>query len=787
MGDVRAVLLIEQAQRLGKLWGWLRWAIAPLVVTAVGASVLLQRCHADSCAEIVRRGAGQSSLDACESEYAETGNPIALRGYVQSLIALRDFERARAFASALISTSEQPAGWRQLGECSSETQDPERSTVELELSLAASKLVGDREAAVRALDSLQRTYLRRGRFATAFRISEQCIADAKAAKLYDLELNCHVAAAGAAIGTGALVLAKHQLDAADELLPRVKDSLHARATIAYEAGQLEQDTISGWPTPPHDSIAVTKFHEFLELNLEDQQPDFSRLVYQNLVPSLARLHRISEARVSLLCARLLTAADDLNSQTQNDVQQAYIEFQDGNLEYAYQLNSELFARLDVEDKLTVAEDQARIALNRHLPVEAERWARTAIDLAEHARRDEDEPGFPSLGISSHRVHYDLLFRSLVAQKRDADALLTLLAWQARSVPSVVAAADAPQTLRQAARQADAFQAWLPAPQAFSREDALRALAQIDLVVVTVIDNQVWVITNMRGVVQCHEIGDYSDVSDTISQLAVNQAAPARALAAGQRMLPSEVYRQTSQALYVIQDGRLASLSVPALRRSDGLLTGFGMSAPALVELRPVVRLLRLPMATCRPVPYPRRILALANAQGDLPESEREIAAVRETQVATTSFTRASATRDALVSVQPGDALLIATHAGISEVGGEIFLAEQSVSAMEISTWKLDVPVAVLSACATGQSKIDDIDLHASLAGALLLAGTRRVVATQRPVSDHAAAEFSKRFYAHDGLGDPVAATRAAQLELIRDANTEWPLFSVFVDDICSIH
>jgi CHAT domain-containing protein len=85
---------------------------------------------------------------------------------------------------------------------------------------------------------------------------------------------------------------------------------------------------------------------------------------------------------------------------------------------------------------------------------------------------------------------------------------------------------------------------------------------------------------------------------------------------------------------------------------------------------------------------------------------------------------------------------------------------------------------VLSACRTAGGRVLRGEGPAGLARAFLLAGARRVLATQWSIPDDATVELMDRFYAgllDEGLG-PAAALQAAQRWMAGQPGREHPFY-----------
>jgi len=123
-------------------------------------------------------------------------------------------------------------------------------------------------------------------------------------------------------------------------------------------------------------------------------------------------------------------------------------------------------------------------------------------------------------------------------------------------------------------------------------------------------------------------------------------------------------------------------------------------------------------------------------------------------------------------------LHVAAHAFVDEVHPEfsgIVLASAGsgatedgmVQAFEVMGQRFDLDLVVLSACETGQGRLERGEGLIGLARAFQLAGARNLVVSLWKVDDAATAAFMDAFYARLAAGEaPAAALRGAKLELV---------------------
>ncbi|MCX6597272.1 MAG: CHAT domain-containing protein [Acidobacteria bacterium] len=250
-------------------------------------------------------------------------------------------------------------------------------------------------------------------------------------------------------------------------------------------------------------------------------------------------------------------------------------------------------------------------------------------------------------------------------------------------------------------------------------------------------------------------------------------------------LPAEVRRGVRHVM-VVPDGWLAT--VP-----------FVFSGVAVSTL-PAARLLREVTVNAQDSHRPALALAAAQNQDGLPPLPEAMAEVRavEDSLSLPWRTLAAGTASgelaklALLRELPGlQVLHVAAHAVVDSERpnrSRIVLADSTLSAGEFE--KLDLSgldLVTLSACQTAQGRLIAGEGVQSLSAAFLRAGAHSVVASLWPVSDGAAREFMRQFYAAMAQGHGKAeALRIAQQRL-RDSKgalakpEHWAAFVLYGD------
>jgi CHAT domain-containing protein len=167
---------------------------------------------------------------------------------------------------------------------------------------------------------------------------------------------------------------------------------------------------------------------------------------------------------------------------------------------------------------------------------------------------------------------------------------------------------------------------------------------------------------------------------------------------------------------------------------------------------------------------------------DLPGVSPEIAATQAFFDDVRAYLGPDATHERLVELGEETRVLhLACHGWFEAEApllSRVFLADRPVYAFELQLLRLDLRLAVLSACHTAESSLTPGGEGQGLASALMGAGSDTVLATWWPMADDAASVFMDRFY--DALlkhgRDPWDATRTAQLAVRELSEFDHPLY-----------
>jgi CHAT domain-containing protein/Tfp pilus assembly protein PilF len=195
----------------------------------------------------------------------------------------------------------------------------------------------------------------------------------------------------------------------------------------------------------------------------------------------------------------------------------------------------------------------------------------------------------------------------------------------------------------------------------------------------------------------------------------------------------------------------------------------------------IIDVLRAPGATAS-----QPLLALANPDGTLPASSREVRELRGIRPAVTTLDRADATKSRFLQLAAGfPDLHLATHGVLDAESPErsyLLLAGADETAQRLSIAEiagLSLPangLTVLSACETALGEAIPGAALTTLAAAFSQAGAQTVVASLWQVNDAATREFMVAFHRALALKGRAEALQDAQRRLIGSARTAHPFY-----------
>ncbi|HWO25647.1 MAG TPA: CHAT domain-containing protein [Kofleriaceae bacterium] len=766
---------------------WLRRAV--LIGLSIGAVagvwLYLHRTKRLNCEAASRTEPFGTVGLICQEEYERTRDPATGARLADAIRRSGNRAAASALANELLATEARSDAFWILGEIASSEKQWDRAA---DLLQEARKLHRDEKrhvAVARDALALGRIHKENNRLAEALYAVDECITEARTGADREVEGLCHLAAAHLLGLAGYFDGAKQEIKAAEPLLKLERD----QARLQLELGNLEQEKLRGKDVYTGHEQAIAAFDKALGFATQARATSLVLSIEMNLSFSLAQKGSVDKAELH----HKVAVALDRNKDYESELAQlaARIAYRRNDLERAFAMNAALYPTMARgDDRFEVCVIQARIALTRGDLAGAELWARRAIEEVEQIRTAQTALELRPWVLASRRAAHELLFVVLARTGRFGEAVAIFDRWQGHTL---LEAMSRPELGRQPAlaEMASKIQSLARLMPAASRapllssedRDVAGALRTLDLFALAIAEGDVWRVTARRGQLRIDRLGALATLSEQLDEFQAQPTNPALATAAGERLVPAELFSDTS-TLHVILDTHpdmpLASLPVVALRRGD----------KPLIAVRPVLRLSRLPSGpadgsagtTCEAPATTGGATVLADPDGSLPSARvesKEIAPL----LATIPLVGASATSKALFAAKPSSVLHVAVHAGFDTYGGVLRLHDRPVSALEISTNKLGPPLVVLSGCSTARSA--DPELAGSLSTAFLASGSSQVIATLRPVTDQGAVDVMRRFYQRGGTADPVRALAAIQAELASSSNKDWPNFAVFGKDGCT--
>ncbi|MFT5679295.1 MAG: tetratricopeptide (TPR) repeat protein [Myxococcota bacterium] len=164
----------------------------------------------------------------------------------------------------------------------------------------------------------------------------------------------------------------------------------------------------------------------------------------------------------------------------------------------------------------------------------------------------------------------------------------------------------------------------------------------------------------------------------------------------------------------------------------------------------------------QPMVLPAAVASLADAHGDLPMADAEVAS------ADVFLRRSEVTHRALLELPPVGLLHIGVHSRRERGMPLLVMADGLIGPPEISNLPLSGnPIVLLSGCATGASALHR-GVERSMAGAFLSAGASAVIATRWPVQDREMGRFVQCMMTHWPFNDPARVTALVCQQLRRE-------------------
>jgi hypothetical protein len=265
--------------------------------------------------------------------------------------------------------------------------------------------------------------------------------------------------------------------------------------------------------------------------------------------------------------------------------------------------------------------------------------------------------------------------------------------------------------------------------------------------------------------------DLAELDRLVDDFVASPDDAARSRALARAILPAEALPPRGGRLHIVPIGPLLRVSFAALLVDDERL----VARHEIVYAPSVTGLAALASAPGDAGDRADAVV-LADARRDLAHARAELDVVVG-RTGARALAGAEADSAALRSAAGAGLLHIAGHSAVGSGGGYLVLSDGNVTAADVLSWRLRPRLAVLPTCASAVTHSGE--MWGSLAAAFLAAGSRDVVATLASVEDAVAAEFTRLFYQHGGIDDPVRATARAQRDLAaRHPVSAWSAFIV---------
>jgi tetratricopeptide (TPR) repeat protein len=762
---------------------WLRRAVLGgllLIGAVTGGWLYLHRTTRPDCEAASRTEPYGTIVVICQEEYERTREPATGARLADALRRSGNRAAAGGLANELLATEARSDAFWILGEIASTEKQWDRAIDLLQEARKLHRAEQRHVSVARDALSLAKLHSNSNRLAEALYAADECITESRAGSDREVEGLCHLAAAHLLTLAGYFDGTRLELNAAEPLVKLDRD----KARLEFERGNLLQELLRGKDLHDGQGQAIAHLERALALATRARATSLVLSLEMNLAFSLAQQGRVDQAELH----HKVAVALDSNKDYESEIAQiaARITYRRGDLERAFAMNAALYPTMAPgDDRFEVCVLQARIAIARNDLVAAELWARRGIEEVDRLRTTQTALELRPWVLASRRAAHELLFMVLAHTKRFAEAIAIFDQWQGHTLLEAMSRPELGKqpALAEMASKIESLRKLMPAASrapllSSGDRDVAGALRSLDLFALAIVDGNVWRMTAQRGQLRIDKLGSLNELSEELDKFQANPTDPALAAAAGERLVPAELFGETS-TLHVVLDTQLASLPVVALRRGD----------KPLIAVRPVIRLPRLPSgpasatdAACATPAGTGGATVLADPDGSLPSARMESKEIAPL-LATTPLVGASATSKALFAAKPSSVLHVAVHAGFDTYGGVLRLHDRPVSALEISTNKLGPPLVVLAGCSTAGSA--DPELAGSLSTAFLASGSSQVIATLRPVTDEGAVDVMRRFYQRGGIADPVRTLAAIQTELAGSANKDWPNFAVFGNNGCA--
>lgn len=385
---------------------------------------------------------------------------------------------------------------------------------------------------------------------------------------------------------------------------------------------------------------------------------------------------------------------------------------------------------------------------------AEAGYERAIAVVEQMREAMDLSELQAWMIPRRRAPYEALLALHLRRGEPDSALRVLEAFSARSFMDAIIAnttiAHEEDDLRIVQRSWQRLDDLRGEP-----DDVAEALEGREILVPVEILGRLYVAyKSAQGEVQFVDRGDARHVAELASQFIADPDLDAPARELGRILVPDEI-EPSDEILHIVPTGWLAGLPFAALKRGDKYL----------IEERPLAQTPSLrAFSMHRASETSEGILVIGDADGTLPAARTEALGIAEI-LGTRALVADDATRARLESAGSLELLHLGTHAGLSDGGAWLKLADGRWTVDAVLDCGVRADVVVLATCSSATTHHEE--LWGSLAIAFLANGSRSVVATLGSIDDRDTSEVVRALYRAGLRRDPVRALAAAQRTLAR--------------------
>jgi len=432
---------------------------------------------------------------------------------------------------------------------------------------------------------------------------------------------------------------------------------------------------------------------------------------------------------------------------------------------------------DLDELHDIEESLAVYALARGNLQGAERWARKALVRIDRILGYKPPPLFGASAVDLHRKSHETLFTALARSDDGEGALRALHHWRAQMLFTHLTPGAQKSDLEILVRQVSELQAAndvLAASASRVRSGLMARMSQPPLLALVVAGGDLWRLTVQNSHIEIKNLGLFDQLSSALlDRFRTHPTDRDLARRVGQVVVPPAFSERSSEPLRVFLDDALTALPVEAMRTADG---------PALIALRPIVRIL-LPLDdSCSSFGSTRNAAVIADPFGDLPAANAE--AIRlGTHLGLAPQVGASASVTAVKAAANVDFLHLAVHGDADEVGGLLRLHDGTLRATELVALQKAPRRVVLATCSTAIANRG----HYSMATSYLAAGSEQVLATLRPVTDSGAAQLLAELYRNGVPANLPLALAKVQADLADSHNPDWPSFVVVGHPTCTQH